>query len=159
MVLTYAWMLYLSPKDELAPADSERALMGWVWLRERTRVNHQAIAPVCVPDDAASEQEPLIVQEVGVPQVAQCSGKPVQLVVGRFAPNFSCEKSGRNAPCNLSRKAERKPLCCNATQFFFLYPFSTVPYPVLHSFRKAQTDFRVAVRILFVCLFVLKPRK
>lgn len=61
-------------------------------MRNRTSVNDQTIAPVCVPDDAAPEQEPLGVQYVGVPQVAQCSRKLVQLVIGRLASNFSCRK-------------------------------------------------------------------
>lgn len=58
--------------------------------RKHTSINHQTITPVCVPDDAAPEQKPVMVQEVGVPQIGQDSGKLVQLVIGGLTPNFSC---------------------------------------------------------------------
>lgn len=61
-------------------------------IRKPTSINYQTTAPICVPDDAAPEQEPVVVQVVAVPQIVQDSGKLVQLVVGRLTSNFSCRE-------------------------------------------------------------------
>lgn len=66
---------------------------GGLWSpQRRTSKNYQAIAPVCIPDDAASENQPVMIQDVIFSFINQYSCESVQPVIGRLTPHFSWKK-------------------------------------------------------------------
>lgn len=65
---------------------------GFVTPERRTSENHQAIAPVCIPDDTASENQSVMIQDVVFSLIHEYSCEFVQLVIGRLTPHLSWKK-------------------------------------------------------------------
>ena len=69
---------------------------GFVTPERHTSKNHQAIAPICIPDDTASENQSVMIQDVVFSLIHEYSCESVQFVIGRLTPHFSGKKKKRN---------------------------------------------------------------
>lgn len=85
-------------KTKYPQGGCERNPAGWgsVTPERRTSKNHQAIAPIRIPDDTASEDQSVMIQDVVFSLIHEYSCESVQLVIGRLTPHFSWGKKKRN---------------------------------------------------------------